>query len=155
MVIFGCIVIWLIGRTKIGENGDTLQAGQSTCLGFLRLLSSRMGADPCKLLVCILPGPGRLEFLGEVKNLDRHKVREGLFVAISTFSASAQEMAALLSKWIFFIDGDLLALPMIRQNVGCRIEDDLRSRRLMGSFWNEDGLIIHNERKKSKSQRPI
>ena len=58
-------------------------------------------------------------------SLDHHKAAKGLFVTTSTFSAAARETVALLSRRIVLIDGAQLAVLMVQQNIGCRIEDTL------------------------------
>jgi restriction system protein len=68
-------------------------------------------------------GPGAIrDFFG---SLDRHKATKGLFVTTSSFSSSAKDTAAHLSKQIVLVDGDQLARLMIRHNVGYRIEETL------------------------------
>jgi len=68
-------------------------------------------------------------------SLDRHKAAKGLFVTTSTFSPAAVETAEFLSKRIVLVDGDLLAQPMIRYNVGCRIEETLDIKRIDEDFF--------------------
>ncbi len=68
-------------------------------------------------------------------SLDRHKASKGLFVTTSTFSPSAKETAQFLSKRIVLIDGDQLAALMVRQNVGCRIEDTLHIKKVDEEFF--------------------
>ena len=68
-------------------------------------------------------------------SLDRHKATKGLFVTTSTFSSSAKETAALLSKRIVLIDGDQLAKLMIRHNVGCRVEETLHIKKIDEEFF--------------------
>ena len=68
-------------------------------------------------------------------SLDRHKAAKGLFVTTSTFSPSARETAAFLSKRIVLIDGEQLTRLMIRYNVGCRIEDTLYIKRIDEDFF--------------------
>jgi restriction system protein len=68
-------------------------------------------------------------------SLDRHKATKGLFVTASTFSPAAKETAQSLSKRIVLIDGDELARLMIRQNVGCRIEDTLHIKKIDEEFF--------------------
>ena len=68
-------------------------------------------------------------------SLDRFKASKGLFVATSTFSASARETAEHLSKRIVLIDGDKLARLMIQHNVGCRIEETLYSKTVDEEFF--------------------
>ena len=63
-------------------------------------------------------------------SLDRHKATKGLFVTTSTFSLSAKETAEFLSKRIVLLDGDQLAALMVRQNIGCRIEDTLHIKKI-------------------------
>ncbi len=78
-------------------------------------------------------GPGAIrEFFG---SLDRHKAAKGLFVTTSTFSPSARETAEFLSKRIVLIDGDQLTMLMIRNNVGCRVEDTLPIRKIDEDFF--------------------
>ena len=67
-------------------------------------------------------------------SLDRHKASKGLFVTTSAFSPSATETAQYLSKRIVLVDGEQLAKLMIRHNVGCRVEDTWRSRKLTKTF---------------------
>jgi restriction system protein len=68
-------------------------------------------------------------------SLDRHKATKGLFVTTSTFSSSAKETADFLSKRIVLIDGDKLAALMVRQNIGCRIEDTLYIKKIDEEFF--------------------
>jgi restriction system protein len=72
------------------------------------------------------------EFFG---SLDRFKATKGLFVTASTFSKSARETAAQLSKRIVLIDGDQLTRLMIRHGVGCRIEETLYIKRIDEDFF--------------------
>lgn len=69
-------------------------------------------------------------------SLDRHKATKGLFVTTSTFSPSARETAEFLSKRIVLIDGDQLAALMVRQNIGCRIEDTLYIKKIDEEFFD-------------------
>ncbi len=68
-------------------------------------------------------------------SLDRHKATKGLFVTTSTFSPSAKETTAFLSKRIVLIDGENLAKLMIRYNVGCRIEEVLHIKKVDEDFF--------------------
>jgi restriction system protein len=68
-------------------------------------------------------------------SLDRHKGTKGLFVTTSSFSLSAKETAEFLSKRIVLIDGDQLAALMVRQNIGCRIEDTLHIKKIDEEFF--------------------
>lgn len=68
-------------------------------------------------------------------SLDRHKAAKGLFVTTSSFSPAARETAEFLSKRIVLIDGDQLAVLMIRYNVGCRTEHTLLIRKLDEDFF--------------------
>ena len=68
-------------------------------------------------------------------SLDRHKATKGLFVTTSTFSLSAKETADFLSKRIVLIDGDQLAALMVRQNIGCRVEDTLYIKKIDEDFF--------------------
>ena len=69
-------------------------------------------------------------------SLDRHKATKGLFVTTSNFSLSAKETADFLSKRIVLIDGDQLAALMVRQNIGCRIEDTLHIKKIDEEFFD-------------------
>jgi len=68
-------------------------------------------------------------------SLDRFKANKGLFVTASTFSSSARETAAQLSKRIVLIDGDQLPRLMIRHGVGCRIEETLYVKKVDEEFF--------------------
>ncbi|HUY80665.1 MAG TPA: restriction endonuclease [Acidobacteriaceae bacterium] len=68
-------------------------------------------------------------------SLDRHKASKGLFVTTSGFSPSARETAEFLSKRIVLIDGNHLAALMVRQNIGCRIEDTLQIKKIDEEFF--------------------
>ena len=68
-------------------------------------------------------------------SLDRHKATKGLFVTTSAFSPAARETAEFLSKRIVLIDGDQLAALMVRQNIGCRIEDTLHIKKIDEDFF--------------------
>lgn len=76
--------------------------------------------------------PAIRDFFG---SLDRHKAAKGLFVTTSTFSPSARETAEFLSKRIVLIDGEQLAILMIRYNVGCRIEETLHIKKIDEDFF--------------------
>lgn len=78
-------------------------------------------------------GPSAIrDFFG---SLDRHKAAKGLFVTTSAFSYSARETAEFLSKRIVLIDGEQLTALMIRNDVGCRIEDTLHIRKIDEDFF--------------------
>jgi restriction system protein len=78
-------------------------------------------------------GPSAIrEFFG---SLDRFKANKGLFVTASTYTASAQETAAALSKRIVLINGDQLTRLMIRHNVGCRIEETVDIKKIDEEFF--------------------
>jgi len=80
-------------------------------------------------------GPGAIrDFFG---SLDRFKASKGLFVTTSSFTASARETADLLSKRIVLIDGTQLARLMIRNGVGCRVEETLHIKKLDEEFFSE------------------
>jgi restriction system protein len=68
-------------------------------------------------------------------SLDRHKATKGLFVTTSTFSSAATETAQYLSKRIVLIDGEQLAKLMIRYDIGCRIEDTLKIKKIDEDFF--------------------
>ena len=68
-------------------------------------------------------------------SLDRHKATKGLFVTTSSFSQSSRETADFLSKRIVLIDGIQLAKLMIRQNIGCRIEETLAIKSVGEEFF--------------------
>jgi len=68
-------------------------------------------------------------------SLDRHKATKGLFVTTSTFSSSARETADFLSKRIVLIDGEQLGKLMIRNSVGCRVEETFHIRKLDEDFF--------------------
>jgi len=70
-------------------------------------------------------------------SLDRHKATKGLFVTTSTFSPAARETAEFLSKRIVLVDGDQLAALMVRQNLGCRIEDTLHIKKVDEEFFED------------------
>jgi restriction system protein len=69
------------------------------------------------------------------RDFDRHKATKGLFVTTSSFSPAAKETAEFLSKRIVLIDGDQLAALMVRQNIGCRIEDTLHIKKIDEEFF--------------------
>lgn len=68
-------------------------------------------------------------------SLDRHKANKGLFVTTSAFSPSAKETAEFLSKRIVLIDGNQFAELMIRQHIGCRIEETLTIKNIDEEFF--------------------
>jgi restriction system protein len=68
-------------------------------------------------------------------SLDRFKASKGLFVTASTFSPSARETAAQLSKRIVLIDGEQLTRLMIRHGIGCRIEEILYIKKVDEEFF--------------------
>ncbi len=72
------------------------------------------------------------EFFG---SLDKFKANKGLFVTASTYTPSARETAAALSKRIVLIDGVELTRLMIRHNVGCRIEEKLEIKEIDEEFF--------------------
>ena len=65
----------------------------------------------------------------------RHLRLMALFVTTSSFSPSARETADFLSKRIVLIDGNQLAELMIRQNIGCRIEETLAIKNVDEEFF--------------------
>ena len=77
---------------------------------------------------------------GEIRDffglLDRFKASKGLFVTTSSFSLSAKETAALLSKRIVLIDGPQLTRLMIRFDIGCRIEETLHIKKIDEEFFD-------------------
>jgi restriction system protein len=68
-------------------------------------------------------------------SLDRFKATKGLFVTASVFSPSARETAGTLSKRIVLIDGSQLTRLMIRNNVGCRVEEKLEIKKIDEEFF--------------------
>jgi restriction system protein len=68
-------------------------------------------------------------------SLDRFKASKGLFVTASTYTSSARETAGLLSKRIVLIDGSQLTRLMIRNNVGCRVEETLDIKKIDEEFF--------------------
>jgi restriction system protein len=68
-------------------------------------------------------------------SLDRFKAAKGLFVTTSAFSPSARQTAELLSKRIVLVDGRQLARLMIRYNVGCRVEETVRLKKVDEEFF--------------------
>ncbi|WBU27741.1 restriction endonuclease [Rhodopseudomonas palustris] len=68
-------------------------------------------------------------------SLDRFKATKGLFVTASSFSSSARDTAAQLSKRIVLIDGDQLTRLMIRHGVGCRVEETLQIKKVDEEFF--------------------
>lgn len=68
-------------------------------------------------------------------SLDRFKATKGLFVTASVFSPSARETAGMLSKRIVLIDGSQLTRLMIRNNVGCRVEEKLEIKKIDEEFF--------------------
>lgn len=68
-------------------------------------------------------------------SLDRFKATKGLFVTASTFTSSARETAAQLSKRIVLIDGEQLTRLMIRHGIGCRIEETLYIKKVDEVFF--------------------
>jgi restriction system protein len=80
-------------------------------------------------------GPSAIrDFFG---SLDRFKATKGLFVTASTYTASARETAAMLSKRIVLIDGSQLTRLMIRHNVGCRVEETLELKTMDEEFFEQ------------------
>jgi len=72
------------------------------------------------------------EFFG---SLDRFKATKGLFVTASSFSTSARETAAQLSKRIVLVDGDQLTRLMIQHGVGCRVEETMYIKKIDEDFF--------------------
>ena len=80
-------------------------------------------------------GPGAIrDFFGA---LDQFKAGKGLFVTTSSFSSSAINTAAGLSKRIVLVDGKRLAELMIRYDVGCRVEEQMAIKRLDEDFFDD------------------
>lgn len=78
-------------------------------------------------------GPAAIrEFFG---SLDRFKATKGLFVTASTYTTSAQETAAALSKRIVLVNGNQLTRLMIRHNVGCRVEETIDIKKIDEEFF--------------------
>ena len=78
-------------------------------------------------------GPGAIrDFFGA---LDQFKAGKGLFVTTSTFSNSAIQTAAGLSKRIVLVDGTRLGQLMIRYDVGCRVEEVMAIKKLDEEFF--------------------
>jgi len=69
-------------------------------------------------------------------SLDRFKASKGLFVTASTYTPSARETAAALSKRIVLIDGEELTRLMIRHNVGCRVVESLQIKEMDEEFFD-------------------
>jgi restriction system protein len=81
-------------------------------------------------------GPGDIrDFFG---SLDLKKATKGLFVAASSFTASARQTAAQLGRRIVLIDGEELARLMIRYSVGCRTRQTVELKQLDDDFF--DGI---------------
>jgi restriction system protein len=72
------------------------------------------------------------EFFG---SLDRFKASKGLFVTTSTYTDAARKEAAQLSKRLVLIDGAQLTRLMIRNNVGCRVEETLEIKTIDEEFF--------------------
>jgi hypothetical protein len=53
---------------RLEKMGLRYRSAQSTCMAFLRLLSSLVETGPDKLLVHVFPGSGRMEFLGKARS---------------------------------------------------------------------------------------
>ncbi len=68
-------------------------------------------------------------------SLDRFKAAKGLFVTTSSFTGSARETADFLSKRIVLVDGAQLTKLMIRHEVGCRVEETLKIKRIDEEFF--------------------
>ena len=61
---------------------------------------------------------------------------KALFVTTSTFSPAAKETAGMLGKRIVLIDGLLLTRPMIRFDIGCRVEEVVHTKKLDEDFFD-------------------
>jgi restriction system protein len=72
------------------------------------------------------------EFFG---SLDRFKASKGLFVTASTYTEAARKEAAQLSKRLVLVDGSQLARLMIRNSVGCRVEETLEIKKIDEEFF--------------------
>lgn len=68
-------------------------------------------------------------------SLNLFKASKGLFVTTSTFTSSARETADRLGTRIVLIDGLQLAKLMIRNEVGCRIEETLHIKKVDEDFF--------------------
>lgn len=68
-------------------------------------------------------------------SLDRFKASKGLFVTASNYTASARETAGMLSKRIVLVDGTQLTRLMIRNNIGCRVEETLEIKKIDEEFF--------------------
>jgi restriction system protein len=77
---------------------------------------------------------------GEIRDffgsLDRFMATKGLFVTTSSSSPSAKETADLLSKRIVLIDGEQLTRLMIRFDIGCRVEEVIKIKKLDEEFFD-------------------
>lgn len=79
-------------------------------------------------------GPGAIrDFFGA---LDQKKASKGLFVTTSTFTKSAVETAAGLSKRIVLVNGMKFARLMIQHDVGCRRVEEMIVRKVDEEFFD-------------------
>ncbi|MGD0901789.1 MAG: restriction endonuclease [Terracidiphilus sp.] len=119
-----------INRALVGGSGDGGVDGviDQDILGLDRIyVQAKRYADGNTV------GPGAIrDFFG---SLDRFKATKGLFVTASTFTASARETAAMLSKRLVLVDGSQLTRLMIRHNVGCRVEETLEIKKIDEEFF--------------------
>lgn len=78
-------------------------------------------------------GPGDIrDFFG---SLDLKKATKGLFVAASSFTASARQTAGQLGRRIVLVDGEELARLMIRYSIGCRTRQIVELKQLDDEFF--------------------
>jgi restriction system protein len=70
-----------------------------------------------------------------VGSLDAKRATRGLFFTTSFFPASAQDYVNQSTFRVVLVDGRRLANLMMRHNVGVRIKDEIKIRRIDESYF--------------------
>lgn len=117
----------------IGRGGDNGLDGviDQDALGLDRVYiqAKRYGLDN-------LVGPNAIrDFFG---SLDIAKASKGVFITTSSFTKQARETADRLGKRIVLIDGEQLAMLLIRHDVGVRVEETFYLKKIDEDFFLEE-----------------
>lgn len=117
----------------IGRGGDNGLDGviDQDALGLDRVYipAKRYGRDN-------LVGPNAIrDFFG---SLDIAKASKGVFITTSSFTKQARETADRLGKRIVLIDGEQLAMLLIRHDVGVRVEETFYLKKIDEDFFLDE-----------------
>lgn len=117
----------------IGRGGDNGLDGviDQDALGLDRVYiqAKRYGRDD-------LVGPNAIrDFFG---SLDIAKASKGVFITTSSFTKQARETADRLGKRIVLIDGEQLAMLLIRHDVGVRVEETFYLKKIDEDFFLDE-----------------